>query len=249
MKDWLQAQSDKPGHVLLRRQLGVFLGGHPKAVERVQLLDCLVAELDYDGSRYVLSDGEVLRVDKDFLERVDSALVRDVPWSDFPFPPYGGGTEPHYVKNAGRLSQGRLVMLDDAPIRLAGQSPFEVCDLFSDDRRLVFGKLKGRSAPFSHLCTQAETAAQMLQRHEPARAAFLERTVAATTNSVIHAAAEQVCASLKARRPDEVTITLLLLGTWKERAATSLPLVSRMRLRKAYEQITSLGYRLELAAP
>lgn len=249
LKGWLQTQADKPGHVLLRRKLGILLGGHREAVERVQLLDCLVAELDYDGARYVLSDGEVLRVDKNFLERIDSALVRDIPWSDFPFPPYTGGTEPHYVKNAERLSQGRLVMLDDVPIRLEGQSPFEVCDLFADDRRLVFGKLKGRSAPFSHLCTQAETAAQMLLRHEPARAAFRERVVAATTNAAVHAAADEVCASLETRRPAEVTITLLLLGTWQERAATSLPLVSRMRLRKAYEQITGLGYRLELAAP
>jgi hypothetical protein len=54
---------------------------------------------------------------------------------------------------------------------------FEACDLFAGDGRLVFGTMKGRSSTFSHLCTQADTAAEMFLQHAPGvrRAAGADR--------------------------------------------------------------------------
>jgi hypothetical protein len=61
--------------------------------------------------------------------------------------------------------------------------------------------------------------------------------------------ARQVVGDLEARRTDRITITLLLLGTWRQRSLTSLPLVSRIRLQRTAQRITTLGYRFEVAAP
>ena len=132
--------------------------GRPAAVE-IPLTDLLVAEFAHDGKQYVLGDGELLVTDTDFLHRLATALSA-VPWSTFPFPDYRGGNEPDYLATAADRSGHRLALLDDQPIRLP-PTQFEACDLISDDGRLIFAKLKGRSSTFSHLFTQAEVAADV----------------------------------------------------------------------------------------
>ena len=54
---------------------------------------------------------------------------------------------------------------------------------------------------------------------------------------------------LERRLADAVTITLVLLGPWRKRDLATLPLVSRVRLRRAAVPIRALGYRFEVAAP
>jgi hypothetical protein len=56
-------------------------------------------------------------------------------------------------------------------------------------------------------------------------------------------------AALESRRPDSVTVTRLLLGAWRRRDVTTLPLVSRIRLQRAADRISALGYRFEVASP
>jgi uncharacterized protein (TIGR04141 family) len=210
--------------------------------------DLLAAEFTHGGKHYVFGDGELLVVDADFLRRLATALSA-VPWSDFPFPDFEGGNEPDYLATAARRSGQRLALLDDQPIRLPEQTPFEACDLISDDGRLVFAKQKGRSSTFSHLCTQAEVAAEMFLRHGPARDQLLDNVAACRAGAAIESAAADAMIALESREPDAVTITLLLLGTWRERDVATLPLVSRIRLQRAVERITSLGYRFEIASP
>jgi uncharacterized protein (TIGR04141 family) len=142
-----------------------------------------------------------------------------------------------------------LVLLDDRPVRLPGETPFEACDLFTDDGRLVFGKMKGRSSTFSHLCTQADTTAEMFLQHAPARDELLVRIAERARTRACEDAALNVATALEDRRPDTVTVTLLLLGPWRQRDLTTLPLVSRMRLRRTAARIKALGYRFEVAAP
>lgn len=247
---WLQRQADRPGAELLRKNARFALEGHERdGLVEIPLHELLVAELDVAGTSYVLSDGEVLRVDTAFLHALDQRINATIPWSDFPFPTFEGGTEPAYLANAYEDSGRRLLLVDDDPIRLPGETPFEVCDLLTDDRRLVFAKLKGRSSLFSHLATQVETSAEVLSRSPEARAAFLNTIRRLTADPALLDSAERIAAALAAHRPDEVTLTLLLLGSWKERTLSALPLVSRLRLRRTAQKIAALGYRLEIAAP
>lgn len=236
-----------PGPVApLHRKIRIKPGDLP--YEEFSLRQLLVGEFRSGGCEYVLGDGELLEVKADFLQRLDAA-VSAVPWSTFPFPSYRGGTEPDYLHNAGRRSGGRLVLLDDTPIRLPGEHPFEACDLFADDGRLVFAKLKGPSSTFSHLCTQAEVAAEMFLQHAAAREALLARVADRTTSPTVEDAILAVTTALERRDPDAVTVTLLLLGPWRRRDVTTLPLVSRVRLRRAATRLRTMGYRFEVAVP
>jgi uncharacterized protein (TIGR04141 family) len=236
-----------PGPVAaLHRKIRIKPG--PAPAQDFPMRDLLVGEFRTGDCQYVLGDGELLEVKSDFLQRLDAA-VSAVPWSTFDFPTYRGGTEPNYVRTAPGRSRNRLVMLDDTPIQLPGETPFEACDLFADDGRLVFAKQKGRSSTFSHLCTQAEVAAEMFLQHGAARDELLVRIADRAKSVAVEDAALAVTTALERRSPDTVTITLLLLGPWRQRDLTTLPLVSRVRLRRAAARIRNLGYRFEVAVP
>jgi uncharacterized protein (TIGR04141 family) len=236
-----------PGPVApLHRKVRIKSGSAP--VQEFPLRDLLVGEFRAEERQYVLGDGELLEVKADFLQRLDAAVAA-VPLSTFPFPTYRGGTEPEYVQTAPTRSGDRLVMLDDRPVQLRGETPFEACDLFADDGRLVFAKQKGRSSTFSHLCTQAEVAAEMFLQHGPARDELLTRIADRAKSVTMEDSALGVATALERRSPDTVTVTLLLLGPWRRLDLTTLPLVSRVRLRRAALRITNLGYRFEVAVP
>jgi uncharacterized protein (TIGR04141 family) len=100
-----------------------------------------------------------------------------------------------------------------------------------------------------HLCTQAEVAAEMFLQHAPARDALLTRVADRATSRAIEDAVVAVAAALERRQPDRVTVTLLLLGPWRTRDLNTLPLVSRVRLRRAAAHLRNLGYHFEVAAP
>lgn len=223
-------------------------GAPPDTAQAFNLVDLLVADFDDGTQHYVLSDGEMLRVGADFLDRLDSRLGR-VPWSSFPFPTYAGGSERNYLESAVGGSDGRLALLDRRNITLHGQSPFEPCDMISDDARLVFAKLKGRSPSFTYLCTQAEAAAAMFLRHAAARDALLEKVAASGASAAVEESATDAMVALENRQPRRVIVTLLLLGSWKRRDVRSLPLLSRLRLQRAADTITDLGYGFEIASP
>ena len=77
--------------------------------------------------------------------------------------------------------------------------------------------MKGRSSTFSHLCTQADTAAEMFLQHAPARDELLVRIAERAQNSACEDAALNVTAALEDRRPDAVTVTLRGAGSRDER--------------------------------
>lgn len=252
LRDWLlvkrSASSQTAG--LLRAELRAYMEGVSSAsVERVRISDLLVAELEMDGEQYILSEGDVYRVATGFLERLDDRLAQ-IGWSDFPYPTYMGSNEVDYLNTAVGRCEGRLALLDRMNITLPGQTPFEPCDLITDDGTLTFAKLKGRSSTFSHLCTQVVAAAEMLLQESAARDALMQRVTESTSNPAIIGAVERRLAKLADRQPNSLKLCLLLLGPWKDRPDTrALPLVSRLILRKTVQRLTAYGFTIELASP
>jgi len=213
-----------------------------------ELIDLLAAEFDFEDGHLIVSDGEVLKVDRDFLERVDAALAT-IPWSDYPFPDWPGESERAYLEMVENTHSDEILMLDQRNIYLEDQTPFEPCDLLTTDKRLVFAKVKGRSSTFSHLCKQAELAAEMFVQHPLARDALYERIAEKNPNNRISDAATELLVSLEKREPRAVTVTLLLLGTWRARDLRTLPLLSRLCLRRTAYRLAGLGYKVEVASP
>jgi len=218
-------------------------------VERVRISELLVAELDVDDQHYVVSEGEVYHVTAGFLERLDRRLSQ-VTWSDFPYPGYTGGNEPDYLSRRWRTARVGSPCSTGRNITLPGQTPFEPCDLVTDDGTLTFAKLKGRSSTFSHLCSQVIAATEMLIQEPAARDALVRRVAEATDNPKIRDVVAEGVARLAARQPNSFQLCLLLLGTWKGQPdVRHLPLVSRLILRKTVERLTAYGFDVEFASP
>ncbi len=234
---------------LLRSELRVCVEGYEADVQRVQIAELMIAEMPAPDGQYIVSEGEVYRVERSYLDRLDAALA-EIPWSSFPFPPYTGGTEPEYLKNVVEKSGRRVAVMDQRNINLEGETPFEPCDIVTDDGLLVFAKLKGKSSLFSHLCTQAVSAAELLSRVPDARAQFLDRLVEATTNSSILDSVTDELEKLERHEPG-VRLCLMLLGTWRggRPDVRKLPLISRLILYKTAQRISAAGYVLELCSP
>lgn len=226
-------------------QEGTASGG----VERFQLCDLIVTEFEEDGRQYVLSDGEVYRVEGGYLDRLDD-MLSTIEWSTYPFPAYTGGNEPDYLQTVRTDHPDRLAVLDRKNIYLPHQTAFEPCDVVTDRGDLVFVKMKGRSATFSHLCTQAVASADILFRERSSHTLLVDELTSVTNNDKIHDAVMNRLSDLENGRPGSLTLCLLLLGTWRgEPDIRKLPLVSRLILYKTFQRISAYGFRLELASP
>jgi uncharacterized protein (TIGR04141 family) len=96
LREWLLGRrfTGVTSERLLRAELRASLEGFAHGgVERVRISDLLVAEMEIDDQKYVVSEGEVYRLAGSFLARVDASLSA-ARWSEFPFPTYTGGNEP-----------------------------------------------------------------------------------------------------------------------------------------------------------
>ncbi|MFG1928547.1 DUF6119 family protein [Cryptosporangium sp. NPDC048952] len=250
---WLHSRATSvPSLDLQRINLRYMLEGKPEAIHKVAVLDCLVTEFGHAGHHYLLSDGTLFRVDRDYLDRVDQALAA-VHISEFPFPPYRGGTEGTYNDTAPDVSGHRLAKLDRTNIVLPGQTAVEPCDLVTDDGTLVFVKPKGASSSFSHLSTQAITAATLYENFAGARDALLDRVMTATTHHPTSDIAEALCARLarvENREREVMTACLLILGRWTGvPSPRTLPLLSRVSLYKTVRTLKGMGWIVEFAMP
>lgn len=252
LRSWIVKNSpeEENSAPLLRRRARACLEGMPDGdTEIVALSDLIVTELKIEGRLYVISDGDVYRVEDGFLKRLDDELDR-IPWSTFPFPDYRGGNEPDYLNAIKRSKNPRLAVLDRLNVKLPGESVFEACDVLTDEGTLVFAKIKGRSSTFSHLCTQAVVSAEMLVREPQVRVQLLTRAIDAKAPQTILDAVEDRLGRLEEREQGCLTVCLLLLGTWRgEPSARSLPLVSRLILQKTWQRITEHGFEFQLASP
>jgi uncharacterized protein (TIGR04141 family) len=252
LRSWIIKNSSdhEDPSALMRKRIRAGLEGMPSGdVESVAISDLIVTELKIDGRLYVVSDGEVYRVEGSFLKRLDDELER-IPWSTFPYPDYQGGNEPDYLDAVKRSPNSRLAVLDRLNVKLPGESAFEACDLLTNEGTLVFAKMKGRSATFSHLCTQAVVSAEMLVREPQVRIELLSRAMDANAGHEILDAVQDRLGRLEAREQGCMKICLLVLGTWNsEPNVRSLPLVSRLLLQKTWQRISGHGFDLELASP
>lgn len=185
IRDWIvrTGPHDARKTPVLRSELRVSVEGDD-TVERIKIADLIVAELEDDEQQYIISEGVVYRVEQSFLQRLNADLAT-LPWSSFPFPTYTGGNEPGYLNSVVGRSGDRVALLDRKNITLPGETAFEPCDNVTDDGTMVFAKHKGKSALFSHLCTQVVASAELLFRVPRARELFLDRVFEATTNESI----------------------------------------------------------------
>ena len=114
-----------------RKIVCVDYDGHP--LYEWKALKCTYAELEYEGTSFLLSGGKWYRVNVEFVEETNAAYER-IPDYESAFAEYADASEAAYLERVC-AADNRFALMDQKMIRIAsGQSPVEFCDLFTRDK-------------------------------------------------------------------------------------------------------------------
>lgn len=205
-----------------------FFDSKDEEVGSCEILDLLVADLTVDGAHYLVSEGQVFRVDTDYLTALDTFLDGLVVRPSR-LPPYVGGAEDTYNTGSG------LAVLDRQLIVVDG-SRLELCDLVDDEGRMIFVKRRARASAMSHLWAQVVSSFLLLRRSAEARGAALERLKAAD------GAPEALLQAIEDGATN-LTLVLAILGATDVRHLT---LLARIPLRAAIQRLQDAGAEVQI---
>lgn len=215
--EWL---ADVPKESILDRLKAVKLELHSEAEPQpntlvsasVPLRRWLAFEVEQDGQRYCLHDGNWYRMDDQYLLRIDER-VREIlaEPASLTMPPWGEEHEDAYNRQAARMLSGYC--LDRKLIRtpLHSRGGIEPCDVFVAPGTLIHVKRGRQSADLSHLLAQGLVSTDSLARDENARTAWTKRIAEESNGTVSGAALDEVILAIGSETP--ITVDTLFTFT------------------------------------
>jgi uncharacterized protein (TIGR04141 family) len=230
-----------PGHEALATDIR-FFSDTEEELGRCPVAELLSAELMIAGRTYVLVDGEVCRVDADFLAALDRELEsRVVPSVLVPYRP--GEWEEDYNERAAAASG--MLLLDKKDIRPAGTTQIEPCDLLAPDGSLYHVKRHTNAVGISHIVSQAVGSATVLLRRPESQ----EKLAALIEAGPWDQAAKDEAKEALGRMPgsaSRVPVTIVIVGDWTSPTIKSLSLLCRLALRTAVQRLGDLGFPIHI---
>jgi hypothetical protein len=212
---------------------------------------CIVAELEYLGKTYVLSNGLWREVSQELKDKVDGYFnARDLA-VDAPYLPTGTNIfhagrnqnrEEVYNEAAARGSDD-LFLLDQAKIEIAGRRLYEVCDLLHGDKHFVHvKKYASGSASISHLFTQAKMYSHAICSDEPTRVGIAEWVQNDDRDANAPKDKARFAGLLPAKAADfndtDYTVVFCILHDSDAFALEDLPFMARYELMLAHSYLT-----------
>lgn len=215
------------------------------------IFKCIFAEITHEKRTYALNAGEWYEVNDNFVNRVNS-FYESIPLSDFPFIPYTDSMtdgiddkkcEAAYNEMLYREDKDNRILCDAKTIAHGGgHSKIEVCDIYTAQKQLVHVKIYSGSSPLSHLFSQGRVSGQLLKMDRDFRQKVNEKFLN-NTNSKI---------PLDGINTNEYEIIYGIIQKNKtaDRSITfrpSIPLFSKITLKRAIEELRAYGYKVVLA--
>jgi uncharacterized protein (TIGR04141 family) len=106
-------------------------------------------------------------VDAGFIEHLNDEVAQ-IDLTTIDFPAFEGRGEPQWNESVSTLGDD-VVCLDRNLIRLAGETPFEACDLATTSGALIHAKRMGQASKATYVFVQAVRSAQLLAESAEAR--------------------------------------------------------------------------------
>lgn len=194
---------------------------------------CLNAEIELDGTRYLLNEGTWYSLDRDFVAETE-AYFADFERSDLPLPAYAGSHEGQYLIDAAL--QEEFLLMDQKFVNLQGaSSKFEFCDLLTRDNHIVHVKKYSSSSVLSHLFSQAFVSAESLVRSSE---------VVQQVNAHLANITDHVFEFDRSTQPRPATIVLAIM---QQRAGgLHMPFFSKVNFKQYSRRLIEMGYRVRL---
>jgi uncharacterized protein (TIGR04141 family) len=205
---------------------------------RASIYRCLVAELEHTGKLYMLADGEWYQLDRDYVKEVD-AVIRRIPVLKTKLPSWNSGEdEGEYLDRAVPLWTGCCKIHTGKIFHGGGSGQIEVGDILTDQNLIGHVKrLDKNSSGLSHLFAQGDTSARLMRMDREFR-----KKVAAKVPGTHKKQADAIRASKFDH--EQWTIAYLILGASSTQPALDVPFFSKVNLRKHYEGLLLMGYRV-----
>ena len=205
---------------------------------------CLDAQLERDGSTYILDGGDFYEVDRNYLDALNAFLddvgvdVHDLPAGTL------GEKEADYLARASE-SPNAFLLLDQRLVHLGSRtSQVEICDLLANDGALIHAKRGRGSSELSHLFSQGLVSAELFV----ASPEFRERA----REIVAEVAAERLPGSLAWPQPlddpfvprEHAIVFVVIRSPGPELLRERLPFFSKINLRRCVTDLAQMGYEV-----
>lgn len=192
---------------------------------------CLNAEVDYEGKKYILNDGDWYNIESNYVNEIN-AFYNSIPNSLIDLPQYAGMTEPDYLKHVALVDEGYILM-DRKTISIGGgRSRVEFCDLFSAGKDIIHVKKYGGSSVLSHLFQQGLVSGECFLREPEFRKKVNDLLPDALKLADFNASPN----------PGEYTVCLAIMSDVS--GPLELPFFSKISLKYAVKSLQNLGYRV-----
>ncbi len=197
---------------------------------------CLYAEIEFNGSKYILNDGAWFKVNSDFVAKTDNAF-KELAKSNLILPNYSGGGEGNYNSSVAAIYSDKYCLLDDKNkiFHGGGYGQIEVCDLLNIDKNLIHVKMYGKSSVLSHLFSQGFVSGQLIQTDPEFRAKIIDKIPEKFKN---------IFSEKEKPKDKEFTITYAIISD--SVGDLYLPFFSRVNLINTAKILKGFGYKVEL---
>jgi uncharacterized protein (TIGR04141 family) len=198
---------------------------------------CLYAEIDLEGSKFILNDGKWFKVATDFVTRTDEEFAA-IPYSDLNLPEFKGKGEGAYNAAVAAAEPGKYALLDDKKkiMHGGGYGQVEVCDLLSIDRQLIHVKMYGKSSVLSHLIAQGFVSGQLIQ---------IDGEFRRKVRDQLAEPYRELIPIDKKPAQDEFTIVYAVISAAGGKGL-HLPFFSRVNMNNTRKILRGYGYKVEL---
>jgi uncharacterized protein (TIGR04141 family) len=195
---------------------------------------CLCADLELDGSRFVLTDGKWFRIDSAFAAKA-LAAVEGLSTCEADLPDYNHNSEDHYNAKVVERSKGEFCLLH-GPTKLVdtgtGRGRIEVCDVYTRARQFIHIKRYGGSRVLSHLFSQGVVSGQFF---------FSDRTFRRSVNAVLPDT-HRITDPNRSVGHGEYEIAYVVIGP--RGRPLRLPFFSVVNLKNASTLLSAQGFRV-----
>lgn len=209
---------------------------HKEVYRHWPVYKCLYAEIDANGAKYILNDGNWFEVAVEFVKRTDKEFGQ-IARSAWRLPTYNDDGETEYNLRVSEILPDQFALMDDKKkiMHGGGHGQVEVCDLLSANRDLIHVKMYAKSSVLSHLFAQGFVSGQLIQI-DPM---FREKVKAKLPQKFGNLIPVD-------QKPQQNQFTIVYAIISGDPGDLHLPFFSRVNLNNTARILKGFGYRVEL---
>jgi len=226
----------------LRSRWVAALDGDGSELHRWSVWNCLFGELEFEGTQFVLDDGEFFAVSDRFQQEVQD-FVDGLASDSIPFPSADARmAEDLYNKTAVDALGPSALLMDRKTVRVPGQTTgVELCDVLTENKQLVHVKRHLSSKLLSHLFSQGFVSATLLQGDADFRRLATAAIRGESDDERFDLIAE---AGINAQEWEVVFAIVASFGD--KTVAKALPFFSRINLMRCAQDLQRIGFSVSV---